>query len=115
MQAWAEAEAGAARAAGRRVRFSVRHLDSPPLTLAWTNSHQEVKFPGEAPVPNTFVVGVNVDADGVATPAKEGPDGASLQPDSDLAEGIRWLPGLPRFWLFHRRRAPPDTPSRAIL
>ena len=114
MQTWASAEASAARSAGRRVRFMVRHMTSPPFTLSWGNSHQDIKFPGEPPVPNPFVVGVNVAADAVAAPTTPSSEAWS-PPESDRQAGIRWLPGLPRFWLSHNRRGPPDAPSRAIL
>ena len=63
LHAWAAAESVLARAAHRRIRFCVNDLGSPPLTLSWGASHQDVRFPGEPLVPNPFVYGVNEAAD----------------------------------------------------
>ena len=56
LHAWAAAESVLARAAHRRIRFCVNDLGSPPLTLSWGASHQDVRFPGEPLVPNPFAV-----------------------------------------------------------
>ena len=84
----------------------------PPLALAWVNSHQDDKFPGEPPTPAPFVTGANEAADATTKPRSDDPSTNGRAADTHA--GIRWPPGLPRFWISHRRRAPPGGVGSAL-
>ena len=112
VRVWAQEEERSATTNDRNPRFRLRELHSPPLALAWVYSHQEDKFPGEPPTPSPFVTGVNEAADRTCQPLSSDP-ARNLRP-TDPQAGIRWPPGLPRFWISHCRRAPPGGVGPAI-
>ena len=95
LRSWHEKEEEDSRTQNRRPRFKLWELSSPPLALAWLNSHQDLKFSGEPPTPNLFATSANTAADEVA--GTQEPDDAGPHPR--LEPPVLWPAGLPRFWI----------------
>ena len=110
LRSWHEKEEEDSRTQNRRPRFKLWELSSPPLALAWLNSHQDLKFPGEPPTPNLFTTSANTAADEVAGTQELDDAG----PHSGLEPPVLWPAGLPRFWISFDRRAPLGAASKAV-